>query len=448
MVTGIRRVFAFLAITLTISAPLAASSESATSTTTSSAQIAAAVSAAAASVAASDAGEEAQSSNQGPLSKLTIHGFLTQAWADTTFLDGRLPNPDGTPAGPTFEELSLGITEDGTSSYRNMALQFRYQISPRDVMVVQLSSRALGNSPIAEFEDEVELDWAFYERRIADNTSIKVGRVQIPLGIFNEIRDVGTVLPFYRPSFTFYREGTFTSETVDGFDIGHTFWAESDWSLDADFYAGEWASFEQSFFDQGVTVARNKGYGFQLWLNTPVTGLRFGLGGHHRDVTGGSEGAIRELGATSRFDDWYASVDAVFDRWVFRSEYRQYEGDPERVPVFLDGIFTGKIIFYYAQVGFHATEKIRFYVQAEYNPNKTSATTFTRSLDPNFRDDIGFAFNYVFNPNLVLKAEYHDVKGEDVGIRPAFTPQGLRLDPFIVELDGGSYTIISLSASF
>lgn len=452
MVTGIHRMFVLLATILITAAPLTAAPESDSTVSPTTTEMAAAVTAAAASVAAdqdddvSDEVDEAASS--GPLSKLTVHGFLTQAWAEADFLDGRLPLPDGSDPGPTFEELSLGITEDGTSNYRNMALQFRYQISPKDVMVVQLSSRALGNSPIAEFEDEIELDWAFYERRLGDNTAIKVGRVQIPLGIFNEIRDVGTVLPFYRPSFTFYREGTFTSETVDGADISHTFWSESDWSLDADVYAGEWTSFEQSFFDEGVSVARNKGYGFQLWLNTPVTGLRFGLGGHHRDVSGGSEGAIRLLGATSKFDDWYLSADGVFDRWVFRGEYREYEGDPEVVPVFAGGVFTGKIIFYYLQLGFHATEKIRFYVQAEYNPNETNATTFTHSLDPNFRDDIGFAFNYVFNSNLVFKVEYHDVTGEDVGIIPVFTPQGLLLDPFIVELDGGSYTIISLSASF
>ena len=126
----------------------------------------------------------------------------------------------------------------------------------------------------------IELDWAFYERRLADNTSIKVGRVQIPLGIFNEIRDVGTILPFYRPPFVMYREGTFTSETVDGVVLSHTFAAESDWSLDFDVYGGEWELVETDFQVETAEpfIARAEdAWGVQLWLNTPLSGLRFGL---------------------------------------------------------------------------------------------------------------------------------------------------------------------------
>ena len=101
-----------------------------------------------------------------------------------TFSTERPPNPDGSPAGPTTQELSIGIPEDGTTDYRTLALQFRYDISDKDTMIIQLSSRALGIAPIGDLEDEIELDWAFYERRVGDNTSIKIGRILIPIGIF------------------------------------------------------------------------------------------------------------------------------------------------------------------------------------------------------------------------------------------------------------------------
>ena len=96
----------------------------------------------------------------GKKSKLQVHGFLTQAWATGSNLEGRFPLPNGEPAGPTLDELSLGIPEDGTTSYRNMAIQFRYEISEKDIMLVQFSSRDLGISPTTESEEEVELDWA------------------------------------------------------------------------------------------------------------------------------------------------------------------------------------------------------------------------------------------------------------------------------------------------
>ena len=71
--------------------------------------------------------------------RFQFHGFLTQAYATANFTD----------LGPTPDEVILGIPEDGTSSYRFLAMQFRYEISDRDLVVIQLSSRALGDSPIS-----------------------------------------------------------------------------------------------------------------------------------------------------------------------------------------------------------------------------------------------------------------------------------------------------------
>lgn len=388
----------------------------------------------------------------GPLSKLEVHGFLTQAWATTDFVGGRFPGPGGVDPGPTFDELALGISEDGTFDYRTMALQFRYQISPKDIMVVQLSSRSLGDSLINDVEEEIELDWAFYERRLTDNTSLKVGRVQIPLGIFNEFRDVGTILPFYRPSFVFYREGTFTSETVDGVLLSHVFNPESDWSIEADVYVGEWDYFEFSPFDSALTIAENEGYGAQIWLNTPIPGLRFGAGGHIRETSGGAEGVTRAPGTKNDFDDIYFSIEAALSRFVFRAEYREFTGDPAPSPLFLGQDLRATFPFYYAQVGYHFNDKFRVYLQHEVEDGKNSSPALTRDFDVVFREDTGIAFNYIFNPNLVLKAEYHEVGGEDLTFLPIFGPEGppvpRALDPLIKDLEDGNYAIVSLSVSF
>ena len=224
--------------------------------------------------APADEGTAASSGVSGPLSKLSVHGFLTQAYATADFAKGQFPAPHP-------DEILLGIPEDGTTAYRNLALQFRYEMTPKDIFVVQFSSRALGDSVIEEVEDEIELDWAFYERRLADHTSLKVGRVKVPLGIFNEYRDVGTILPFYRPAYSFYREGSITSETVDGLDLSHTFNPGSDWSLELDVYFGEYELIEFAPFlsEQQAVLAKAKDViGAQLWLNTPIYGLRFGAG--------------------------------------------------------------------------------------------------------------------------------------------------------------------------
>ncbi|MEM6796520.1 MAG: hypothetical protein AAF725_21285, partial [Acidobacteriota bacterium] len=249
--------------------------------------------------------------------KFEFHGFLTQAYATADF-SGPVPTP---------AEIILGIPEDGTTSYRFLALQFRYQISSKDLVVVQLSSRSLGNSPIGDIEDEIELDWAFYERRLADDTALKVGRIQIPLGIFNETRDVGTVLPFYRPPFSFYREGSFTSETVDGLLLHHTFLSATDFPIDVDAYYGEFELIEQAVLvpDDPPSIAKAEDvHGIQLWFNTPwLDGVRFGAGAQRRDITGGQEGIFRPVGGTTQFDDWYLSLEVPASRFIFRAEYRE-----------------------------------------------------------------------------------------------------------------------------
>lgn len=369
------------------------------------------------------------------LSKLRIFGFLTQAYATANFFEG------GTNS-PTDDEQALGIPEDGTFDYRSLALQFRYEMTPKDVMVIQLSSRALGFSPTTDLEDEIELDWAFYEHRFTDHTRLKVGRVQIPIGIYNEIRDVGTVLPFYRPPFVFYREGAFTSETVDGLLIGHRFFPNSSWNLDFDVYFGEWDLVE-SDPAVGVALARTKdSYGFQTWLNTPIIGLRFGLGGNNRKTTGGLFRAEEE---TSELDEFYVSVDAAFDRVVFRAEYKEFEPSID-FPAFSVDVL---IATYYAQLGFNITDSFQVWLQGEIATAEPTSASFLGSVNRNDREDYGIALDYLFSSNIVLKLEHHLVEREEQRLEgPIFTPNGVRFRPFLVSLEGGDYSIISLSVSF
>ena len=375
------------------------------------------------------------------LSKLQVHGFLTQAWVTANFADGGFVPP------PNGDERLLGIPEDGTTNYRTMAIQFRYEIDRSNILVMQLSSRALGTSPIQDVEDDIELDWAFYERRIGNNTSLKIGRSAVPFGIFNEVRDVGTILPFYRPSFAYYREGAFTAERIDGFVLSHNFLTQSDWSFDLDVYFGGWDLVEDEprIMDGPQTaIARaDDAFGFQFWANTPLTGLRFGLGGRIYEVSEGLEGFFRQPGEKTDFEDWYLAIDGVFDKFVARAEYRELKGD-RTIPV-AGGSNT--ISPYYIQLGYHPTEKIRIYLQSEFVDVTFQSPIFTRDIETEFRRDDGIAFNYVFSPNLVFKAEYHQYETEQFQLIPT-SPFGPPFDHRTRIADDGSYTIISLSASF
>lgn len=377
--------------------------------------------------------------------KFEIHGFLTQAYAASSPID--CPPELNLNCNPSPDEASLGIPEGGTWNYRFMALQFRYDISDKDIMVVQLSSRLLGDSPVTELEDDVELDWAFYERRLAENTSLKVGRVQIPLGIYNEIRDVGVILPFYRPPFSWYREGAFTSETVDGLLLAHTFLPETNWPIDVSVYTGEWDIFEQlNDFSQSALARAEDAWGGWVWVNTPVDGLRFGFGGNDKKLSGGV--FTRPDGSRpGRLGEAAASIDASFDRFTFRSEFRQF------APKVVTPFFTINLTLssYYYQLGYRFTDQLSVWLQADYATSRETSDNFVEDSSYDLREDLGIALKYDITPALVVKGEYHWVEeGKQVLGNPIFVPGGPipLFDPTVFTLDDGSYYILSLSASF
>jgi hypothetical protein len=156
--------------------------------------------------------------------RFSVHGYLTQAWAAST--------------GVKF----YGITGRPSTDIRYAAVQARFAATPSDHFLVQLNHRRLGRSPITDFESDVNLNWAFYQHTFDDGTSLKVGRMPIPRGIYNELRSVGVALPTYRPPVVLYDEGAYFSETIDGVVASRTFAADRAWSVEAHAYFGGWRS--------------------------------------------------------------------------------------------------------------------------------------------------------------------------------------------------------------
>ncbi len=383
-------------------------------------------------------GEESES-NGGNYWKdhFQLHGFLTTAYQEL--------NPDDAAPFVSSDQLVLGLDEDGTFDYRIAALQLRYDATPKNTFIVQLSHRRLGESPLRDLDDAVELDWAFYQYRIGDNTSIKLGRVPTPLGIFNEYRDVGTLLPFFRPSFNFYREGSFVSETLDGVVFSHRFGSGGDWGFDVDVYYGEWDHLEAGSSTNAAVVEAevSDGYGLQLWLKTPADGLRFGFGGQTYTVSEDSGFNLDE----ADWDSWYFSIDGVFDHFIARAEYKWLEF-PVNNSQFRSG--EAEIINYYFQLGWLINDKLSLYGQQEFGDVEQSSIDLAEPAEFNQREDLGFSFVYSILPNLVAKAEYHQQTYElATGAIPVFPPGGgaPQLLVLFSEFEN-DYSIVSVSVSF
>ncbi len=341
-----------------------------------------------------DAGDEEEESSF--LAKLAIHGYLTQAYAATN--------------GNTI----AGIPRDGTADYRTAALQIRATVTDQDSFAIQLSHERLGVSGLDAFQDDVALDWLFYERKLG-GSSIKVGRVLIPFGIYNQVRDVGTLLPFYRPSVDFYGEGSYTSETVDGILLSHLLPLGEDWRLEGSVYYGSWdyIARDPDFRRDSVDDA----LGFEVWLDTPLPGLRFGAGEVRWDIVPLGE---KE---SQRWRTYHLSLAGRFGRVTTNLEYKYNN--------FVAGNYRGG----YAHVGVALTDRITVNAQLDH----FDLVVRPYALDQLYDKDKALGVTHAFRPDLVLKLEHHWNEG--------YSPE-LPAQNYFAPAPKTRSWITSLSASF
>ncbi len=331
--------------------------------------------------------------------RVVIHGYLAQAFAISSGYQ------------------VLGIPKDGTFDYRTAALQVRATMTPKDSFVIQLSQERLGESPVMAVRNEIDLDWVFYERELGAGTSLRAGKVRIPFGVYNEIRLVGPLLPFFRPADAFYGEGSYVVSSINGAVLSKSLFAAHRFGLDADLYGGEW-SFLQA--DRATRAHAKKGLGGQLWLNTPLRGLRFGLAGHRSTW---SNSIDAPPGAKVRHNRWAASVDGSFEPFRLSAEYAE------------DTFAGAEAAASYALVSWHVTEKLSLNLQA----SQAHLTLGEAGFDEQLSRDYAAGLSFAFRPDLVAKVENHWARGRQ------FEEPGVTI--FAPPLTT-NYLIISLSTLF
>ena len=318
--------------------------------------------------------------------KLSVHGYLTQAYAVSS------------------KYSIFGIPKEGTSDYRNLALQFRYEATDNSNFVIQLSHKRIGVSPVMKIEPDIKLDWAFFEYKFSGDFSIKLGKIQLPFGIYNEIRDVGILLPFYQVPYTPYGESNYMSETVDGFKISYEFFLSPDWIQSIDLYYGQWEwlewfiipiPFEQTVLDHAKMT---NAYGAQTWSTTPVEGLRFGLGGYLGKINGGITFAPNGWLGSEKIYTGLASLDFTRDSYFLRTEYARFHLEN-------NDISANSIYF---QTGITLIEPLSLNTQASlYQILNAPSFVHNQKVDINYFKDFAVGLKYDFRYNIVLKGEFH-----------------------------------------
>ncbi|MDF1503759.1 hypothetical protein [Roseisolibacter sp. H3M3-2] len=200
----------------------------------------------------------------------------------------------------------FGVPTKGTSDYRVFTLQGRYRLGAKDQIVAQVFNRRLGASPLASAIPDVTMQWAFWQHREGDFT-VKVGRNPLPRGLYNEVRYIGTLLPFFRPPMELQSDAF---DAVDGAVLSYrrALWGGVELEQHAFGGGSEWRAIATTSAGQSLRIARTENmFGGQTYLTLPVAAARLGAyaarygfvqstgRGYRTNVIGSAEATVGRL---------------------------------------------------------------------------------------------------------------------------------------------------------
>lgn len=223
--------------------------------------------------------------------------------------------------GRSSDLQTLGIPQKGTTDYRIFTFQSRYKIDDHNEFVAQFLNRKFGVSPLAGAIGDVTAQWAYWNHKFdfgSAQGTLKVGRTPLPRGLLNELRYIGTVQPFYRPSMEVYSDAF---DALDGSVVslrksitggasveGHAFFGGSDWRSIVTTTNGLEARIQRM----------ENFYGSQLYLDIPFANLR--LGGY------ASRMEVRTSTTKGMLTNTMVSAQSQFSRFTLRAEQSNLNG--------------------------------------------------------------------------------------------------------------------------
>jgi hypothetical protein len=239
------------------------------------------------------------------------------------------------------------------------------------------------------------------------------------------------VLPFYRVPFSFYQEGAFTSETLDGASVRQTI-GKGKWSAELNAFAGQYSVLELWSFGVDRSLAKNDAGG-QAVLSTPLDGLRLVAGAQRYD----SRNSPLTKSGRDREKSWNVGGELVRERFSLRSEYASFTLEQAG--------FTQKLYYVYAGVGL--TSKLWLHGELDQENVYVSFPNGPTVKVKDFHHDLVAGVSYALRPDLVVKAEQHWAKTlrpeSNTVITRDFNPTTIFLPP-----DPVNFFILSVSVSF
>ncbi|MBX9928354.1 MAG: hypothetical protein K2X99_05505 [Gemmatimonadaceae bacterium] len=301
----------------------------------------------------------------------------------------------------------IGIPTEGTADYRIVTLQARYKATDKDQFVVQLLNRRVGTSPLRNAIGDLTTQWAYWQRSAGDLT-FKVGRAPLPRGLMNEVRYIGTVLPFFRVAYEYTYDAF---DANDGVVVSYRKGLGDAFRFEGHVFGGgsENRNVRSEAAGLSVRVSRASNMrGAQFYLDAPA-GIRLGLYGDSYDRIDdatNTHGMRNHHGFSAQMERQYVTV---------RAEHMRETGYGPM----------SDLRNTYANVIVKPTETWRFAVEQSIGDQLVFPTGQPSVKIPAVRST-GGAVNYLLSSNTVLKLEHHWRRGYqfDAFVPPTKTVNG------------------------
>ncbi|MBA3029978.1 MAG: hypothetical protein FP816_14385 [Desulfobacteraceae bacterium] len=245
---------------------------------------------------------------------ISVHGFVSQGYLKTD------------------QNNFVDRTEDGTFEFNEAAINF--SLEPMDSLRIglQLMSRDMGDSG----NNDLYLDWGYADYRWKDSLGFRVGQIKVPMGFYNQNRDVDFLRTFvflpqciYNENYRAFRTAYRGVEVYGNIPMGSLGDMEYEVLLGTPEMDTDEPLFKGMFqlYALGIGTPTYKdadiyldyGLASALRWNTSVDGLRFGFSNLHAKVEADSTitGSPYTSGANVSFV-WEQEYDYFY---VLSSEY-------------------------------------------------------------------------------------------------------------------------------
>ncbi|MFZ5773607.1 MAG: hypothetical protein ACOY4W_19475 [Thermodesulfobacteriota bacterium] len=362
--------------------------------------------------------------------KIQLHGFASQGYLDSS--------------GNNFLSDSL----EGTFDFNEIGVNLNLRLSNKLRVGGQILSRKMGGYG----DNHVRLDWGLADYRFQDWAGLRVGKVKIPVGLYNTERDSDFLRPMIFLPQSIYDEtrrdtwlahwggelyGNVAMDAVGDFDY-KLFYGRIKYEGDSVYHDSTLDNINRRLADNlnspnpdpllppRINQCDRDNeylYGASLIYSPPIDNLRLGISwASQKDTSYGDDAKIGEYTTNSNF---VLSLEYAWRNLALSAEY----GENDRTQTLYDvTTFDGPNQAWYVMLTYSATDSLSFSVlYDEYwkdKHDKDDSIHASGRFNPTpWRKDWGFGVRYDVNQYWTLKGEWHTVDGSAL-LLDFFNPDG------------------------